>query len=182
MLSLIMLAETAAHGETGAIKEAFPAFDFQYFPSQLFWLAVFFSFLYFVLSRMILPKLSDTIEKRRDRMASDLDQAARLNEQALDAQKSLELSLAQARNRARETSEKARDRMQAEMSGELERVDTEMSKKLAAADTRIAALRSDAMSNVEAIATDAATAMLSRLGVNATASDVKAAVAAVKKV
>lgn len=178
MTWLALMAETTAD----AAKDQFPAFDRSYFPSQLFWLAVFFGFLYFVLSRMILPKLSDTIEKRRDRMASDLDQAARLNEQALDAQKSLELSLAQARGRARETSEKARDRMQAEMSAELERVDIDMGKKLAVADARITTLRADAMSNVEAIALDAARAMLERLGVKAPDGDIKAAVAAVKKV
>ena len=68
MSLLAFLAETAAHGgEHGeAAKAPFPAFDPTWFASQLFWLAIFFTGLYFALSRFILPKLSDTLEKRSE--------------------------------------------------------------------------------------------------------------------
>jgi F-type H+-transporting ATPase subunit b len=179
---LIMMAETGGHAAGGEkASAAFPPFETWHMPGQLFWLAIMFGGLYFILSRNILPKLADTLEKRRDRIASDLDQAARLNEQALDAQKALETSLAQARARARETADKARERTQSEVSAELEKADAEMGKKLAAADARIATLRTNALSSVEEIASDAAGAMLKRLGVTASGSDIKAAVAAVRK-
>ena len=77
MSLLAFLAETAAHGHE-EVKAPFPAFDPTWFASQLFWLAVFFLGLYFALGRYVLPKLSDTLEKRANRIASDLDEAARL--------------------------------------------------------------------------------------------------------
>ncbi len=175
MSLLAFLAETAAHGGE-AVKAPFPAFDPTWFASQLFWLAVFFLGLYFALSRFILPKLSDTLEKRSNRIASDLDEAARLNNQSVEAQKALELRLAQARSKARDTGDKAREKTEAELAAETARVDADLARKLETAEGRIAKLRADAMQNVEQIAVDTAEAMISRLGVKASKADLKKAV------
>ena len=172
---IAFLAETAGHGGEAA---AFPPFETWHMPSQLFWLAVLFTALYLALSRFILPKMSDTIEKRANRVASDLDEAARLNNQAVEAQKALELRLAQARAKARETAEKAREKTEAELASETARVDADLAKKLETADARISKLRADAMSNVEQIAVDTADAMITRFGVKASPADLKKAVSA----
>ncbi|MGE6697859.1 hypothetical protein ACQKH5_09220 [Hyphomonas sp. NPDC076900] len=174
-MMIAFLAETAGHGGEAA---AFPPFETWHMPSQLFWLAVLFTALYLALSRFILPKMSDTIEKRANRVASDLDEAARLNNQAVEAQKALELRLAQARAKARETAEKAREKTEAELASETARVDADLAKKLEAADARISKLRADAMTNVEQIAVDTADAMITRLGVKASPADLKKAVSA----
>lgn len=174
-MMIAFLAETAGHGGEAA---AFPPFETWHMPSQLFWLAVLFTALYIALSRFILPKMSDTIEKRANRVASDLDEAARLNNQAVEAQKALELRLAQARAKARETAEKAREKTEAELASETARVDADLAKKLETADARISKLRADAMSNVEQIAVDTADAMITRLGVKASPADLKKAVSA----
>lgn len=177
---IALLAETAAQGaESGAAGKApFPPFETWHMPSQLFWLVILFSILYLAMSRFILPKLSDTLEKRSDRIASDLDQAGRLNEQATEAQQALELRIAQAKAKARETSDRARDKMNAEMAAETARVDAELEKKLDAADARIASLRADAMKNVEQIAVDAADVIVGRFGVSVSKADLKKAVTA----
>jgi len=172
---IALLAESAAHGDAAP---AFPPFETWHMPGQLFWLAILFTTLYLPMSRWILPKLSDTLEKRADRIASDLDQAARLNDQATEAQQALELRIAQARNKARETSEKAHQKMEAEMAAETARVDAEIGKKLEAADARIDTLRATAMKNVEQIAIDTTAAMTARFGLKSSAADLKSAVSA----
>jgi F-type H+-transporting ATPase subunit b len=175
MRLLAFLAETTSNADAGA-KAPFPAFDPTWFASQLFWLAVFFLGLYYALSRFILPKLSDTLEKRANRIAADLDEGARLNNQSIEAQKALELRLTQARTKARETAEKAREKTDAELITETARVDADLARKLEAAEARISKLRADAMQNVEQIAVDAAEAMTSRFGVKASRADLKKAV------
>ena len=176
---IALLAEGAAHGHTpDDAPPAFPPFETWHMPGQVFWLVILFTTLYLAMSRWILPKLSDTLEKRSDRIASDLDQAARLNDQATEAQQALELRVAQARSKARETSEKASEKMEAEMAAETARVDAEIAKKLETADARIATLRSNAMANVEQIAVDTAEAMTARFGLKASAGDLKSAVSA----
>ena len=178
---IALLAETAAHGSEHLAEDTpppFPPFETWHMPSQLFWLAILFGILYLTMSRVILPKLSDTLEKRSDRIASDLDQAARLNDQATEAQQALELRIAQAKNKARETADKARAKMDAEMAAETARVDAEIEKKLDAADERIASLRAEAMKNVEQIAIETADTIVGRFGVSASKSELKKAVTA----
>ena len=173
MTAFALLAETAH--EAG--ERIFPAFDASYYPSQLFWLAITFGVLYFTLSRMILPRMSANLERRSDTIADDLGEAAKLNEQAEEAKQALEVSLAEARARARETASKAETKMNDEIAAETQKVDAQIDQKLAAAEKRLAELRADAMSNVETIASDTTQAILSRLGISGTTqADVKTAV------
>ena len=72
----------AAEGHSGV----FPPFDFSLFPHQLFWFAVTFGALYWVLSRYVLPKVGSVIERRETKIKGDLDAAARENDAAEAAQ------------------------------------------------------------------------------------------------
>ncbi len=169
----IVLAAEAAHG---AEKAAFPPFDPWHFPSQLFWLAVFFGFLYFALSRFILPKIGNTLERRESSIAGDLDEAARLNEEAVEAQKAVEVSIAKAHAKARETADKARTKIDKNIAAETAKVDAEVDAKLAEAETRIEAFRTDAMKSVESIATDTTEAILGKFSTKAGKADISSAV------
>lgn len=173
MIALLLAADAA--GE----KAAFPPFDPWHFPSQLFWLAVLFGFLYFVLSRFILPKLGSVLEHRESTIADDLDDAARMNEQAVDAQKAVEVSIAEAQAKARETAAKARAKIDSEIADATAKVDAELDTKLSQAEARISKLREDTMQNVEGIASDAAGSMLAKFGTSASNSDLGAAVKSV---
>lgn len=175
MMSIILAADAAKD----AAVAPFPPFDPWHFPSQIFWLVVLFGFLYFVLSRFILPSIGNTLERRESSIASDLDEAARLNDEALDAQKAVEISIAKAHAKARETADKARGKIDKEIAAETAKVDAEVDKKLAEAEARISDLRSEAMKSVEQIASDAAESLLGKFGSKAGKSDVSSAVKSV---
>ncbi len=75
----------ATHSESG--HEAgghanFPPFDSSTFPSQLLWLAITFGALYYVMSKIALPKVGAVIENRKARIAKDLNDAAAMQQQA----------------------------------------------------------------------------------------------------
>ncbi|MEP1142301.1 MAG: hypothetical protein ABJH52_01170 [Henriciella sp.] len=159
-----------------AAQAAFPPFETWHFPSQIFWLAVLFGGLYFILSRFILPSIGNTLEQRESSIADDLDEAARLNDEAVDAQKAVEVSIAKAHGKARETADKARTKIDKEIAAETAKVDAEVDKKLAEAETRISALRADAMKSVESIASDAAASVIGKFGSKAGSADVSTAV------
>ena len=172
MFAIILAADAAK----GAESAAFPPFDPWHFPSQIFWLVVLFGTLYIVLSRFILPGIGNTLERRESSIASDLDEAARLNDEAVEAQKAVEVSIAQAHAKARETADKARAKIDKEIASETAKVDAEVDKKLAEAETRIADLRAEAMKNVESIAGDAAETVLGKFGSKAGKADITSAV------
>ena len=172
MLAIILAADAAS----GAEKAAFPPFETWHFPSQIFWLVVLFGTLYVVLSRFILPSIGNTLERRESTIASDLDEAARMNEEAVEAQKAVDVSIAKAHAKARETADKARSKIDKEIAAETAKVDAEVDKKLSEAETRIDALRAEVMQNVEGIAEEAAASLIGKFGSKAGKADVSAAV------
>ena len=172
----VFLAETAHDGHGAEESGIFPPFDPTYFPSQLFWLAVTFGVLYWVLSSMILPRLSANLERRSDTIADDLDEAARLNEQAEEAKQALQVSLAQARTKARETAAKAEAAMAEEIAAETRKVDATIDQKLETAENRINEVRTEAMSNVQTVASDVASSILGKLGLSASPAEITSAV------
>ena len=165
MSLIVMLADAA--DDTAEVKP-FPPFNPDYWESQAFWLVVSFTILYLVLSRFILPRMSATMEKRGTRIAKDLDEAARLNDEAEEAQQALQVEMAKARTEARKTAAAAAAKIDAQIAAETSDADEKIAAKLEEAETKIAALRSDAMSNVEGIAAEAAESMAARLGLNVT--------------
>lgn len=174
---LIAILAEGAHDATGeATGPSFPALDTWHYPSQIFWLILAFGSLYFVLSRFVLPGIGNTLERRESSIASDLDEAARLNEEAVQAQKAVEVSIAKAHAKARETADKARTRIDKNIAAETAKVDTEVDAKLAEAETRIEAFRTDAMKSVESIATDTTEAILGKFSAKAGKADISSAV------
>ena len=64
-----------------------PQLDFSTFLPQIFWLFISLSFLYIVLSRYALPRVSDVIEERKDIIAQDIDSA---KEYSVESEKAIE--------------------------------------------------------------------------------------------
>src|SRR5690606_15842199 len=91
------------HTETGVAEHGseggFPPFLVETYPSQLLWLAITFGLFYLFLMRVVLPRIGGILEVRRDRIAQDLDQAARMKEEADAAVAAYEQELAEARKK-----------------------------------------------------------------------------------
>jgi F-type H+-transporting ATPase subunit b len=98
---------------SAAAPDVFPPFDPRTFPSQLFWLALSFGALYFMMSRIALPRIGEVIEERRDHIQRDLDEAARLKSETDAALKSYEQSLADARVKAQGLAKDTREKLAA---------------------------------------------------------------------
>lgn len=177
MASIFVIIASGAE----AASDPFPPLDPWHFPSQIFWTLVLFTFTYLVLSRVILPKLGSTIETRQSTLADDLDDAQRFSDEAEEAQKALEVRMAEARAKARETANAARAKIEADLAEETAKVDAEIATKLEHAESRIRDMRTEAMENVAEIAADTVRTMTSKFGVSATAAKAKSAVKAALK-
>lgn len=77
-----------------------PQLDPTWFASQLFWLAIIFVALHFVLSRLVLPPLLGTMEHRKQTVTNDIGQAETFRTQANEARTQYERTLAEARANA----------------------------------------------------------------------------------
>lgn len=173
----VLLAETAHAADAEHGGGGFPPFETWHWQSQAFWLILSFLVLLVVLSRMILPRIKDTLERRSDTIVGALDEAHRLNEGAGEAEKALERRLAEARARARTTAAEAQDTVRAQIARETEKVDAQIEARLSEAESRIAQMRERAMDEVEGIAVSAAHALVGHLGGKTDEAAVRKAVA-----
>src|SRR6476620_9482015 len=131
------------HAETGG---NFPPFDPTHFPSQILWLAITFGLFYLFLNKVVLPRIGGILEVRRDRIAQDLDQAARMKEEADAAVAAYEQELAEAKANANTIGQKARDKARADADAERKRIEGELKGKLEKAEANIASIKAKAMS------------------------------------
>ena len=74
-----------------------PQLDFSTFLPQIFWLFISLSFLYIVLSRYALPRVSDVIEERKDIIAQDIDSAKKFSSETELAIEELNMKLSEAK-------------------------------------------------------------------------------------
>ncbi|MCB1387145.1 MAG: F0F1 ATP synthase subunit B [Nitratireductor sp.] len=174
-------AEHAAeHG--AAAGGVFPPFDPSSFASQLLWLAITFGIFYYVVSKVIIPRLSGILGTRRDRISRDLDEAQRMKEESDAALAAYEQELAEARRSAGQIAQEARDKAKAEADARRGEAEGRLNEKLAVSEKEIAAIKAKALSEVDGIATDTATEIVRQLvGGTATRADVAKAVAAAAK-
>ena len=149
----------AEHAESGI----FPPLNTATYPSQLFWLAITFGILLFLLSRVLLPRLGGILEERSNRIADDLDSAARMQREAELAGKAYEQSLADARAKAHNVAETTRASVTSELDAEMQAADEQAAKQLVQAEAKIQKTRTAALANVDDIATETAQAVVEHL-------------------
>lgn len=174
-------SEVGTAGEAGH-EGAFPPFNSETFASQLLWLAITFGLLYFIMSRVVLPRISGILEVRRDRISRDLDEAQRLQDESDAALAAYEQELAEAKNRAHKIAQEARDQAKEEADAEREKVEAELDEKLAGAEKQIAKIKSKALAEVDDIATETAVSIVKELiGGTVSKAEISKAVAAVPR-
>lgn len=161
ILALTMAAAETAHAAEE--KGGLPQLDMSTYPSQIFWLAITFGTLYWIMSSIVLPRLGGTIEERRDRIADDLDQAAEFRRQAEEAEAAYNQALADARAKAQSIAAETR----ADVDAEISEMQTEAAEKidasLAAAEERIAAMKADATAKVRDAAAEVTRSVVAAL-------------------
>jgi F-type H+-transporting ATPase subunit b len=142
----------------------FPPFKSETFASQLLWLAIFFGLLYWLVSKIFAPRLTEVIEGRASRIARDLDDAAAAKVKAEEAGAAYEKALADAKAKAQAIAQARRDEVNGALETKRKALESDLAARMTAAEAQISAMKTKAMGNVEAIASDAAGAIVERLG------------------
>ena len=154
---------TQTHVPSEAHAKSFPPFDSSTFAPQLVWLVICFTALYFILSRIALPRIGEVLEERRDRIQRDLDKAAELREETDKAIATYEEELATARQKANGIAEKTRGKLNAEIASESRIIEEKIAKKADDAEQRIIKAKEEAFSNVNEIAIETTAAIVKKL-------------------
>lgn len=157
------MAEAVKTGAEVAHEVGFPPFNAETYVSQLFWLALTFAFLYWFVSKVALPRIAAVLEERKQRIDTDLAEAARLKAQADEAFAAYETNLAAAKANAQAIAEETRARLAGESEARRKVLEQELSDKIAGAEKSIQDTKTQALSHVGEIAGDAASSIVERL-------------------
>ncbi len=90
--------------------DGMPQLDFETYPSLIFWLLVTFVITYLILKTFITPKISDTLQTRKNKIESDLQAAKRFRDEAevnrIEQEKALKESRLEAQKKYKEIIDK----------------------------------------------------------------------------
>ena len=171
-------AADAAHGATEAAKAGMPQLDFSTFPNQIFWLLVSLVAIYFVLSRIALPRIGSVLAERRGTITNDIAAAEDLRQQALGAEKAYNDALVQARAQAQKIVAEAKAEIQKTLDAATAQADLDIAAKANESSARIAEIRAGALDAVTEVANDTAKELVAALGGKADARAITSAIAA----
>jgi F-type H+-transporting ATPase subunit b len=172
-----MATTTTEHAEQGA-SAGMPQLDFSTFPNQIFWLVVTLIVIYFVLSRVALPRIGSVLATRKGAIAADLKAAEELKQKAVAAEKTYNDALTQARSDAAKIVEEAKVEIQKDLNKAIAKADTEIATKTAEAGKVLEEIRAGAAEAITSVAKDTAKELVVALGGAADARTISAAVAA----
>jgi F-type H+-transporting ATPase subunit b len=160
------------------IEAGMPQLDFSTFPNQIFWLLVTLCVIYFVLSRVALPRIGAILAERKGTITNDLAAAEELKQKAVDAEKAYQDALTRARTEAAKIVAEAKADIQKDLDKATAKADTQIAAKTAESEVAIGEIRAGAADAVAEVARDTARELVAALGGSVDARTVTAAVTA----
>ncbi len=157
--TVLLFASSPAQAQDAGL----PQTDVSTYPSQIFWLGVCFIALYVLMSRLSLPRVAETLERRRTQKDGDLKLAAGWNEEAEKIRAQYEKSLAKAQSTAAATIATAERAVSNKIAEEQSKFADNSRKRLALAEQNIAKAKVNALSSLSDIAADIAADMVQKI-------------------
>ena len=154
-----------------------PQLDFSNWAHQIFWLLVALVAIYYVLSRIALPRIAAVLAERQGSITNDIAAAERLKQQAVEAEQAYEKALLDARAEANRIANETRAEIQAEVDVAIARADAEIAARAAESEKRLADIRASALEAVKEVATDTTGEIVAAMGGKSDAKSVAAAIA-----
>ena len=93
--------------ESGGMPQLNPEFWF----SQIFWLIITFGILFVILSKLILPKISENLEIRKSQISENIEAAEKEREESENKIKEYEKIILDSKNEAKNYFSKAREKI-----------------------------------------------------------------------
>jgi F-type H+-transporting ATPase subunit b len=131
-----------------------PQFDPNVWPTQIFWLAVLFALLVWLMAKVALPPITNILEEREVRIEDRLRRAEHLKREAESVAAAYERTIAEARAEAQAMVQRVRDQAQQQESERHAALTASLNQQIEAAERRIAAARNEALGKVADVASD----------------------------
>ena len=140
-----------------------PQLDTATYLPQLYWLAVCFVVLYWIITHMALPRIASVLQRRHDRIASELETAEDLRDQAKAALADYESRMEKAQSKAQAILAKAVEESTRRAAKRDAEISSRLSKELAETEKRVAAAKNKALGEIDEAAGKLAKAVAEKI-------------------
>ena len=164
-------AQSAAGHTTGM-----PQLDPSTYPNQIFWLIITLLVIYWVLSRIALPRIGAVLAERAGTISNDIAAAEEISIKAREAEAAYEKALAEARAEANRIGEETRQSIKAELASAMAEADAKIAERTAESEVAINEIRAHAAESIRQVAAEAAAEIVQVMGAEPDASAIETAV------
>ena len=163
----------AESSESGGMPQLNPEFWF----SQIFWLIITFGILFIILSKLILPKISETLEVRKSQISENIEAAEKEREESENNIKEYEKIILDSKTEAKNYFNKAREKILKDIDKKKEILESEINEEINKAEIEISEFVSNSPEKINKIAAETSSDLIKQLiGVEVNNSSITAIV------
>ena len=167
------LVSIAQSSESGGMPQLNPEF----WVSQIFWLILTFGTMFVVLSKLILPKISKNLEKRKSQILENIETAEKQREQSENKIKEYEKLIFESKIEAKNYFSEIRQKVLGDIAKKKQVLDNQIEKELKDVEKEINELKGKAPEKINKIAIETSTDLIKHLiGTEVNSSSISAIV------
>jgi len=147
----------------GAETEGMPQLNPEFWVSQIFWLILTFGFLFIILSKFILPKISNNLELRKSQILENIEIAEKQKMESENKIKEYETLINNSKNEARNYFNEARKKIIQDIDKKRGEIEDEINVEIRNAEKEIVELKKGAPEKINKIATETSAQLIKQL-------------------
>ena len=145
--------------ESGGMPQLDPEFWF----SQIFWLTITFGFLYLVLSKLVLPKISDNLETRKSQILDNLELAEKQRNGSEAKLKEFDNIILKTKIDAKNIFNESRKKLLDDINKKREKLEEEIDKEVKIVEAEIKELKKKSPEKINKIAIETSADLINQL-------------------
>ena len=154
-----VLVTSAQSGESGGMPQLNPEF----WVSQIFWLVLTFGLLYIILSKLILPRISNNLESRKSQILENIETAEKQREESEKKVKEFEKIILESKIEAKNYFNEARQKILEDITIKKNSLDKDIDDEISAAEQEIKNLKTASSEKIKSIAIETSSELIKQL-------------------
>ena len=166
----------------GKTEAGMPQLNPEFWLAQIFWLIFIFGMLYIMIWKLILPKITESIENRKKHLVNDLDEAQKIKDNAEKKLNEYKIIIENAKNHAKKIILENRRKLELDINEKRKKFEQEIEKEIMNTEKQIKKFKSSSINNINKIAVEISNEVINNtLGSEANLSSVTAIVEEISK-
>ena len=178
----LILLSFLFYKEAFASNTGMPQLNPEFWISQIFWLTLIFGALYVLLSKFILPKISNNLETRKSQIVENIESAEKQRKESDQKIKDYENIINEVKIEAKNIFNQAREKILKDINNKKESLKKEIDQEIKKAETEILELKNKSPEKINKIAIETSADLIKKIvGVQVNNSNISAIVKDISK-